>query len=434
MARRAPGRRSERGRRGARERCVGAAARLSGSRAPVDARDLKVAVRVAAYLAVLLGYLFYCYNFVVIDYVRPYLISRLGFSVGQTATISVAQNIGITLGAICWAGFIARAGRRRAVGAIAAAIGLLALAQAASSDFTAWVGARGLIAAALGGYYVVATGLVVALFPPRLRGKLIALNSAMYPGSNILVGLLGGALGDDNWHLLLWLGAAPLPLSLLLLAVVPDDRRYRAYDEGGAAGPAGSWREMIGPRWRRLTAGCVLLSGIDFNAYQLFFSFVTLYLRDVRGASAAGMGSTVALISTGSLVGGFVWAALSDRYGRRLPLVGYLIAAAAILAFLYARLAPGPLGAAGFVFGFGLSCTSAWGVWFAELFPPRLRPHGAALFHAGHVLAFGAPLFAAGAVGRFGLTSAMAVAAAVYCVGAAVWAALPETLGRPPAA
>ena len=52
---------------------------------------------------------------------------------------------------------------------------------------------------------------------------------------------------------------------------------------------------MLSPQWRRRTIGCVVLSGIDFNAYQLFFSFVTLYAKSVRHASAETMGATVAL-------------------------------------------------------------------------------------------------------------------------------------------
>lgn len=388
--------------------------------------------RLIAYAVVLVGYLFYYYNFVVTDYVRPYLVTGLHFSVEQTALISSAQNVGITVGAVCWAGFVARAGRRRAVAAIAAAIGITAALQALSTDVATWIGARGLLAAALGGYYVVATSLVIALFPPAARGKLIALNSAMYPASNILVGALGGLLGDAHWHLLLWLGALPLPLSLLLFLVVPDDRRYRTFEdeEAPVAAGRGGWREMLTPPLRWRTIGCVLLSGIDFNAYQLFFSFVTLYLRNVRGASAAAMGDTVAIISTGSLVGGFVWAALSDRLGRRWPLSGYLLSAAAILVFLRAPLSPAQLAWPGFVFGFGLACTAAWSAWFAEMFPPRLRPHGAALFHAGHVLALGAPLAAAYASRTMGLASAMTLASIVYVAGALLWWRLPETLGR----
>lgn len=395
------------------------------------AADVPMALRLVAYVAVLVGYILYCYNFVVVDFVRPYLVSDIGFSIEQTAIIFSAQGVGITIGAICWAGFVARAGRRRAAAAIAAAIGLTAALQAASGDFATWVGARALLSAALGGYYVVATSLVVALFPAKARGKLIAINSGMYPTSNIVVGLLGAGLGDAHWHWLLWIGALPLPLSLILYAVIPDDRRYRAYDEvEDAPAVTGTWREMLGPQWRWKAIGCVALSGIDFNAYTLFFGFVTVYIKQTLGMSATAMGAIVATISTGSLIGGFFWAVLSDRFGRRMPLVGYLLAAASIPLFLHFGADARMLAAAGFAYGFGLACTSAWGAWFAEIFPLNLRPHGAALFHAGHVLAIGAPLFAAWAMNTVGLATAMGFASLVYVAGAALWFMLPETLNR----
>ena len=399
------------------------------------ASEIPLARRIAVYLVVLVGYTLYCYNFVVADYVRPYVVSDLGFSVGQTAIVSSAGNIGITVGAIFWASFVAWAGRRWAAGAVAVAIGLSAAILAAFSAFEVWVPARALLTAALGGYYVVATGLVVALFPAGVRGKLIALNSAMYPAANILVGLLGGWLGDDQWHILMWIGALPLPLACVLLAVIPRDRDYRAYDaaEDTTNEVQGSWREMLSKRWRWLTVGCVMLSGLDFNAYQLFQGFVTLYLKNDQNMSAQAMGSIVALISTGSLVGSFFWAWVSDRWGRRLPLVGYFVCAAAVLAFLHIDAGETGFTVAGIIFGFGLTCTTCWGPWFAEIFPSRLRPHGAALFHAGHIIALGAPIFAAWASEGLGLTTAMSLAAVVYVLAAALWYCLPETLGKPTA-
>jgi MFS family permease len=396
------------------------------------AREIPIGRRVAVYLIVLIGYTLYCYNFVVADYVRPYVVSELGFSVQQTAIVSSAGNIGITVGAIFWASFVAWAGRRWSAFAIAAVIGASAAILAASNAFQVWVPARALLTAGLGGYYVVATGLVVALFPPGVRGKLIALNSAMYPAANLFVGLLGGWLGDANWHLLLWIGALPLPLALVLLLIIPSDRSYRAYDdhEHSQNSPAGSWREMLNARWRWLAFGCVALSGLDFNAYQLFQGFVTLYLKTDLGMAAQPMGNVVAAISTGSLVGSFFWAWVSDRWGRRLPLLGYLVCALAVLTFLHVDAGYAGIIISGIVFGFGLTCTTAWGPWFAEMFPLHLRPHGAALFHAGHILALGSPLFAAWASEGLGLTSAMSLAALVYVLGAALWFWLPETLGR----
>lgn len=397
------------------------------------ASEIPLGRRVAVYLVALVGYALYCYNFVVADYVRPYVVSELNFTVQQTAIVSSAGNIGITIGAIFWAGFVAWAGRRWSAFAIAAAIGLSAAILAGYSAFAVWVPARALLTAALGGYYVVATGLVVALFPAGVRGKLIALNSAMYPAASMFVGLLGGWLGDPNWHWLLWIGALPLPVAFILLAVIPRDRDYRAYDETEEteSESAGSWREMLGGRWRWLTIGCIVLSGLDFNAYQLFQGFLTLYLRNEQGMAAQPMGNIVALISAGSLVGSFFWAWVSDRWGRRIPLVGYVVCALAILFFLHVDSGYMGLAVSGIVFGFGLTCTTAWGPWFAEMFPPRLRPHGAALFHAGHILALGSPLFAAWASDGLGLTTAMSIAALVYVAGAALWFFLPETLGQP---
>ena len=383
-----------------------------------------------AYLAVLAGYTLYCYHFVMPDFVRPNLIHDLHFTLSDTAWITVVGNLGTSAGAVVWAGVVTRLGRRRTVTLIAFTIGAAGLVQALSGDLVVWLGVRGVLATALGGYYVVATALVVALFPPRARGKLVAINATMYPVSNMMTGLLGGALGDAHWQVLLWIGALPLALAPLIYLAVPADHNYRAYEEAIEPQAAGTWGEMLSRPFRWLTIGCVMLAGLDFNAYQFFFSFVPLYMRDVQQASPMTVGATVAIVSTGSLSGAFLWAAVSDRLGRRFPLVGYLLAIAAILAFLFAPLSRIGLQAAGFLFGFGISCTSAWGAWFSEMFPLHLRPHGAALFHIGNMVALASPLLAAWVGTRFGLPSAMAVATIFYGLGALLWVRLPETIGK----
>jgi len=396
------------------------------------AREIPLPLRVIAYLSVLLGYIFYCYNYIVVGFVRPYLVSQVGFSVADTALIAMAGNIGVTIGAVVWASIIARAGRRKTVIMIAAGIGILALIQASTRVLGIWIGSRLLMDGLLGGYYVVATSLVVALFPAQNRAKLIALNSAMYPGANMLIGILGGWLGDENWSILLWLAAAPLPIAVLLYFTIPPDRTYRPYDDDTVTGqPAqGRWAEMFTPRLRWLMVGCVVLSGLDFNAYQLFQGFITLYVKNTLAMSAASMGAIVAFTSAGAFLGNFFWAVIADRYGRKSPLVGYLLAAAMVLVFVRPGLDETMLSMIGFIFGFGMSCTTAWGAWFAELFPPRLQAHGAALFHVGHILALGSPLLAAYTAEQLGLTTSMSLAAIVYVAGAALWYFLPDTRRR----
>ena len=63
------------------------------------------------------------------------------------------------------------------------------------------------------------------------------------------------------------------------------------------------------------------------------------------------------------------------------------------------------------------------------MFPPHLRPHGAALFHAGNFFALGAPVVAAYASQKIGLVAAMSISVGVYVVAALLWYFMPETVG-----
>lgn len=394
------------------------------------ARDIPLGWRVAAYLAMLCGYLFYCYNFLLLDYVRPYLIAERGMTLSGTAQLSVAQNIFITVGSLAAAPIIARFGRRNVVSSAALAIGLLAAVTAVMHTLPGWLGARAAMSLFLGAYYVVAVNLTVAMFPPAHRAKLAAVNSGMFSVSEIMIGGLGVLLGDQNWQWMIWLGVLPIALAPLLFLLVPNDRRFIAYgtDHVVEGSEGGGWGEMLSRRWRRLTLTCMLLAGLNFTGYQLFSSFVTLYLKQVRGFTAGEMGATFALIGIGSLLGGFFWAFIADRFGRRANLVGFLGAAGFIGLFLVAPHNRTLLQACGFGYGVCLSCTYPWGIWFTEIFPARLRPYGAALVHGGHVISLVAPLLVSWAAGVWGLTVAMTFGPAVFLAGAALWSTLPETL------
>jgi MFS family permease len=380
----------------------------------------------ATFFVVLIGNLFYCYNFNVVDYIRPYLVERYAFSLADTANLTVAQNIGVTVGAFAWAAIVGKIGYRSATVAIFFSMGAIALLFPFFSSYPAWLMLRGLLSATLGGFYVVTTAVIVAQFRVDLRARLIALTSTTYPLSNILLGLIGGRAGDDNWVLLLWIAAAPLLLAPLAF-VIPADRKC---EEEVAAEKSASWGEMLAPRWRWRTLGCTFLAGLDFIAYGLAAGFLTTYLKAVRHMDASWIGFTVALMSVGSILGALFWAWLSDRRGRRWGALGYLTAAAALIPLLFVSTSLPALTFIVIAFGFGLACNSAWGAWYAELFPDHLRSHGAALFHAGHIIAMAGPIFVTIFTERLGLVLTMATAAPVYVAGAILWLNLPETLER----
>ena len=400
------------------------------------ADQLSLRSRVIAYVVILGGYFYYCYNWLLTDYVRPYLMSDYAMSLDDTAILSVTQNIGVTIGSLVAATVLARIGRRWGVVVIAIATGLLTGINLLAVDLSSWIGLRGTISLFLGGYYVAANSLMVSLFPPQYRARLAALNSGMFSIAEIALGGLGAAAGDHGWHALLWFGAAPpVFLGLLMLWVVPDDRRFLGYgeeaDAGGAVRRIGTWGEMLSRPWRRFTLTCLTLAGLNFTGYQLFSSFVTVYLRQERGFGAQEMGAMVALIGVGSLAGGFFWAWIADRYGRRINLFGFVGVAAFITLFLIVPHDKALLSILGFLYGLCLSCTYPWGVYFTEIFPAHLRPYGAALFHGGHIISLGAPLLVSWAAGRWGLVFGMSLAPIVFLCAALLWSRLPETLRRP---
>jgi len=401
------------------------------------AADYPVSRRVVAYLAVLGGYFFYCYNFLVTGYVRPELIEFYGHTLRQTADITVAQNVGVTAGSVCAAMIVARIGKRYSIAIIAIGSGALTVANIYFTQPWSWMLARGAIAFFLGGYYVAAVTLMVALFPQRYRAKLQALNSGMFSAAEIVLGAIGAMAAEAHWLTLLWFGGLPpILLGLLIFAAVPDDRRMIGYGEvsnGSAAAASDAksgWAEMFAPRFRRFTITCILLAGSNFTGYQLFSEFLTLYLRQVRAFDAQQVGIAFSLVGVGSLLGGFFWAFVSDRYGRRVPALGFVGAALLIVAYLVAPTSTRIIQLAGFLYGVCLSCSYSWGVYFSEIFPARLRPYGAALYHGGHIVSLLAPLAVATVANRYGIAAAMGLAPIVFLAGAALWASLPETLRK----
>ena len=393
------------------------------------AQDIPLNWRITVYVVMLVGYLFYCYNFILVDYVRPYIISTYGITLKQTASLSVASNIFVTIGSLIAAPVLARIGRRNMLTGVTFAIGLLAIFTALSHTLLQWLGARAMTSMFLGAFYVVAINLTVALFPPKHRAKLAAVNSSMFSLSEILLGGLGAQLGDSHWVWLVWLGVVPIALSPLLLLLTPKDSSFIPYGTTSATpAKSGGWGEMLSRRWVRLTLTCTLMAGMNYTGYQMFSSFVTVYLKQVRHFPAADMGAIVVFIGAGSLIGGFFWAFMADRFGRKRNAVGFFGVALFIGLFLVSPRDRTVLEAVGFAYGLCLSCTYPWGVWFTEIFPVRLRPYGAALIHGGHVISLIAPFLTTWIAAAYGLPVAMTLAPAAFLLGAIAWVTLPETL------
>ncbi|EKF9661387.1 MFS transporter [Vibrio cholerae] len=401
--------------------------------------------RVAAYLAILVGYFFYCYNFVIIDYVRPYIVEAYdGISLSDTAQFYTWQSVGALIGALSCAWFAGRFGKKYTLITITALNGGATIVNMMFTDYATWAAMRFIIGLSLGGYFTVAVSLMIGLFTPTVRGKLTAFASSMFSVALMVMGAYAAFISsiDAPWESLMWVGGIPpLAAAFAMVFVLPSDKNVIAYGEEDSSAntgqntPAkkGSWGEMLSKPYRLLTITCLLLAGLNFYGFQFFSGFVTTYLKEVRQFDGATIGVIFSISAFGSLFGAWVWGAVADKFGRKVNAFGFILAG--IMASIF-FIAPSDLmigslnmlAILGLIYNFGLSSSAVWGGYFSELFPAHLRSYGAALFHGGRIIGMWAPMVLIFIKEHTDLQTAMWGSPIVWIVAGLLWLSLPETL------
>ncbi|NOI79511.1 MFS transporter [Vibrio tubiashii] len=402
--------------------------------------------RVAAYLAILVGYFFYCYNFVIIDYVRPYIVEAYdGISLSDTAQFYTWQSLGALIGALSCAWFATKFGKKNTLIAITALNGGATIINMMFTDYATWAAMRFIVGISLGGYFTVAVSMMIGLFKPTVRGKLTAFASSMFSVALMAMGAYAAFISsiDAPWQSLMWVGGVPpLAAAAIMIFILPSDKKVIAYGEEAQQQASeasteevktGSWGEMLSKPYRMITITCLLLAGLNFYGYQFFSGFVTTYLKEVRQFDGATIGLIFSISAFGSLFGAWVWGAIADKYGRKVNAFGFILAGIMVSIFFVAPSdvmigSLNMLALLGLIYNFGLSASAVWGGYFSELFPPHLRSFGAALFHGGRIIGMFAPMVLIFIQERTDLQTAMWGSPIVWIVAGLLWLSLPETL------
>ena len=400
--------------------------------------------RIAAYLAILVGYFFYCYNFVIIDYVRPYIVEAYdGITLSDTAQFYTWQSIGALIGALSCAWVASNFGKKSTLIVITALNGGATIINMMFTDYAMWALMRFIIGISLGGYFTVAVSLMIGLFTPTVRGKLTAFASSMFSVALMVMGAYAAFISsiDAPWQSLMWIGGIPpLVAAIMMMFVLPNDKKVIAYGEEEQQSSStnepvkkGSWGEMLSKPYRLITLSCLLLAGLNFYGFQFFSGFVTTYLKEVRHFDGATIGVIFSISAFGSLFGAWIWGAVADKYGRKVNAIGFILAGIMASVFFVApsNMMIGSLNMLailGLIYNFGLSASAVWGGYFSELFPSHLRNYGAALFHGGRIIGMWAPMVLIFIQERTSLETAMWGSPIVWIIAGLLWFTLPETL------
>ncbi len=397
--------------------------------------DFTMGRRIIAFLSILTIYFFYCYNFMVGTFVRPTLINEFGFTLQNASSIFAIMSFGTIPGTIIFGMCSTRFGKKRTLIGIAllfASMTFLPLLD--PSSYNLWRGARFITGFSLGGVFGTAIPLITELFPQKYRGKLAAICTSTFSVAMIFAGQLYGALGDANWDILLWTAIIPPIIgAVLVLFFVPDDAEYmkKMREAAAAENTKINYLEMYRGKYFFIGIGVILLSGANFVSYSGYSNNATTYLTTVLGMSAATAGSIYSLQGIGQLIGYNFWGFISDKFGRKVPLIG--MALVSFIIFFFSKLGAEDINlfyVLSFLLGISFGFSGAWGAYYSELFPQKFRSLSAGIsFNGGRIVStYALPLVAGVASTSYGMSGVFFIVMIVALLGATIWFFLPETL------
>jgi len=315
----------------------------------------------------------------------------------------------------------------------------------------------------VGGQFGIGVALVAEVVPQRARAHALgtvqaasALGNMLAAGTGILLGQWeqSGAI-TGAWRWMFAAGALPAPLALVVFKKLKEPEQWlKARSEKKKMG---SYGELFAdPRWRKNSivgfllgfAGIVGLWGIGFFSYDLFRPVLenTFKAQGLAGAELSGkvttwIGLTSLLQNLGCFFGIYAFTYLTAYTGRRVAFAVSFVAAMVTTAYTFWNLRyiseifwMVPL------MGFcQLALFGGYAIYFAELFPTRLRSTGTSFcYNVGRFVAAAGP-FTLGYLtknvfadkGVEAMRYAGCTMCLVFLIGLAALPFAPETKGKP---
>lgn len=202
-------------------------------------------------------------------------------------------------------------------------------AAAFAQDFTQLIVFRGLGGIGSVMFTVSAMGLLVRLSPPGARGKA----SSLYGSAFLLGGVLGPTLGSllavYGYRVPFLAYAGALVVAALFAAVMLAGARLRSVDPAREKPPITLTQAWADSAFRAALVGAFSHGWANFGAR---LSLIPLFIAALPAVPDSVVGVVFTVYAAGNVLGLTVSGRLTDRIGRRPPMIlGFLLAGAGTL-------------------------------------------------------------------------------------------------------
>jgi MFS family permease len=299
---------------------------------------------------------------------------------------------------------------------------------------------RALMGLGFGGEWAAAAVLMGEVIRAEHRGKAVGTLQSGWPvgwgAAALLATLLFSVFPQEvAWRVLFWAGLTPAVLVFFVRRYVKEPPVFAQTQQNlAAAGKKADFLEIFSPPMLKTTILTCLLSTGAQGGYHAITTWLPTFLRTERKLTILGTGGYLAVIITGSLVGGCISAWLSDRIGRRSNFILFAVCSiVSVIAYTQIPVDDTLMLFLGFPLGFfSQGVFSGMGPFLTELFPTRMRGSGQGFtYNFGRGIAAMNPLLVGMLSAVLPLGQSIGVFAVIaYGLLAVAALLLPETKGR----
>jgi MFS family permease len=361
----------------------------------------------------------------------------LDFQKPEAGLVTTITLLASSLGGLFFGVVADRVGRTRALMATVLIFSLCSLGAATSQNWVQLAIWRTVLGFGMGGEWASGAVLVSETWPAEHRGKAIGIMQSGWALGYILAAVLAMlVLPTLGWRWLFALGILPALFIFWVRREVHEPAAWSARQQQAAA--VNPFAVIFGPALLYRTVMATLLTSVVMFAYYGIFTWLPQFLGAPRSEGGAELPTSSVsewIIPTqlGAFAGYLSFGFISDRLGRRLSFILYMVLAAVIVS-VYGQMADQPfvLLALGPALGFfGHGYFSLFGAMLSELFPTRVRATAQGLtYNVGRGLGSLAPYVIGSLATRQGIGRSLGLTSAFFLAGAVLILLVPETRGK----